>query len=119
MCASFFTHFVFLLSRNICLQKFFKIGVLENFANFTEKHFTKLACLQACNFIKKRLWHKCFQEIFKNTFFNGTLSVYHGRAAFVVVIFSRLLSSRLLYEFFRNVRMLLTYIFPIDPFSTC
>ena len=33
---------------------FFKIDVLKNFANFTEKH------LKACNFIKKRLQHRCF-----------------------------------------------------------
>ena len=31
---------------------FFKIGVLKNFANFTEKH---LRWSEACNFIKKRL----------------------------------------------------------------
>ena len=31
---------------------FFKIGILKNFANFTEKH---LRWSEACNFIKKRL----------------------------------------------------------------
>ena len=47
---------------------FFKKGVLKNFANFTGKHrcqslFKKVAGLQACqtcNFIKKRLQHRCF-----------------------------------------------------------
>ena len=47
---------------------FFKKGVLKNFANFTGKHrcqslFEKVAGLQACqtcNFIKKRLQHRCF-----------------------------------------------------------
>ena len=41
---------------------FFKIGVLKNFAIFTETpvleyHFNKVAGL---NFIKKRLQHRCF-----------------------------------------------------------
>ena len=37
-------------------QMFFKIGVLKNFANFAGKHL----CWNACNFIKKRLPHRCF-----------------------------------------------------------
>ena len=42
-----------------------KKGVLRNFVKFTGKHpcqslfFNKVAG-QACNFIKKRLWHRCF-----------------------------------------------------------
>ena len=43
---------------------FFKKGDLKNFANFTGKHleslFNKVAGLRACNFIKKRLQHRCF-----------------------------------------------------------
>ena len=39
-------------------QMFLKIGVLKNFANFTEKHPCR--SLRACNFIKKRLQHICF-----------------------------------------------------------
>ena len=35
-------------------QMFFEIGVLKNISNFTGKN------LKACNFIKKRLQHKCF-----------------------------------------------------------
>ena len=48
---------------------FFKIGVLANFAIFTGKHrcwkslFNKVAGLQACNFVKKRLQHRCFPVI--------------------------------------------------------
>ena len=38
-------------------QMFLKVGVLKNFANFTGKH---LWGPQACNFIKKRLQHRCF-----------------------------------------------------------
>ena len=46
-------------------QMLFKIGVLNNFAIFTEKHlcwnlFSKVTGLQVCNFIKKRLQHRCF-----------------------------------------------------------
>ena len=42
-----------------------KKTVLKNFAIFTEKHlcwsfFNKSAGLQACNFIEKRLHHRCF-----------------------------------------------------------
>ena len=44
---------------------FCKKCVLKNFANFTGKHmfkslFKKVAGLQACMFIKKRLQHRCF-----------------------------------------------------------
>ena len=44
---------------------FFKIGVLKNFANFTETPMlesllNKVAVLEAWNFIKKRLQHRCF-----------------------------------------------------------
>ena len=47
-------------------QMSFKIGPLKNFKIFTGKHlcwslfFNKVAGLQACNFIKKRLQRKCF-----------------------------------------------------------
>ena len=52
-------------SRSSRLQMFFKTVVLKNFAIFTGKHlcgslFNKVAGLQACNFIKKRLQHGCF-----------------------------------------------------------
>ena len=41
--------------------------VLKNFAIFTEKHvlkslFNKVAWLRACNFLKKRLQPRCFQN---------------------------------------------------------
>ena len=45
-------------------QIFFKIGVLKNFVKFRHN---------ACNFVKKRLQHRCFPmkiaKIFKNTYF--------------------------------------------------
>ena len=40
-------------------QMFFKIGVLKKFAIFTGKHLC-WSLLQACNFITKRLQHRCF-----------------------------------------------------------
>ena len=45
---------------------FIKNGVLKNFAKFSEKtHFDKSPTKpQACNFIKKRLWHSCFSMSF-------------------------------------------------------
>ena len=63
------------LIRSSCLQIFFKIGGLENFAIFTGKHLcwslflikfqpwsllNKVPGLKACNFIKERLHHRCF-----------------------------------------------------------
>ena len=49
--------------RGICLLIFFKMGVLSKFAIFTGKHLCWslfLIKLTACNFIKKRLQHRCF-----------------------------------------------------------
>ena len=51
-------------------QMFFKIDVLKNLPMLTGKHlywtpfFNKVAGLQACNFIKKWLQHKCFSMNF-------------------------------------------------------
>ena len=59
-----------------------KKGVLENFANFTEKHlgqnlFSNKLKAQACIFIKKgplvQVFSSGFCEIFKNTFFTEHL----------------------------------------------
>ena len=51
-------------NKSSCWQMFFEIGVIKNFAIFTGKHLESLcnevAELKACNFIKKRLQHKCF-----------------------------------------------------------
>ena len=60
------------------LADVFKINVLINFAIFTGKHlcwslFLIKSDLNACNFMKKRLQHKCFPVKFvKSTFFNRT-----------------------------------------------
>ena len=62
---------------------FFKVGVLKNFANFTWKHilkslFNKVAGLRSCNFIRKRLRHRCFavkfEEFLRTTFLKNTSS---------------------------------------------
>ena len=62
-------HFAVLLNTlrsSEAVKKFLKIGALKNFALFTEKHlrwslfFNKFASLNACNFFKKRLQHRCF-----------------------------------------------------------
>ena len=60
-------------SRSCHWQMFLKIGVLKNFVNFTKKTyileslFNKVAGLQASNFIKKRLQHRCFPVKFLRT----------------------------------------------------
>ena len=50
--------------RTSRLQLFFKISVLKNLFHFktsmVEFLFNKVAALKACNFIKKKLQHKCF-----------------------------------------------------------
>ena len=52
-------------------EVFRKKGVLKNFATFKGKHlcwspfFYKVAGLQACNFITKRLLHSCFPVKFE------------------------------------------------------
>ena len=44
-------------SKIPCVPKVFcKKGVLRNFTKFTGKYL----CQSLCNFIKKRLWHRCF-----------------------------------------------------------
>ena len=48
-------------------QMLFGVGILKNFANFTGKHLCWspfLIKLQAWNFIKKRLQHRCFPAKF-------------------------------------------------------
>ena len=52
--------------RSCHLEMFFKMDVLKNFTNFTGKNLCwnffldKVADLKVCNFIKKRLQHRCF-----------------------------------------------------------
>ena len=41
-------------------EVFCKKGVLRTFAKFTGKHLCQSCGPQACNFIKKKLWHRCF-----------------------------------------------------------
>ena len=58
---SFMLPFVY---RSIYWQMFFKIGVLKNFTNSQEtseleSNFSNIAGL-TCNFMKKRLQHRCF-----------------------------------------------------------
>ena len=57
----------FLHDGNFRAYVFCKKGVLKNFAKFN----------QACNFIKKRLWHRCFPVNFtkflRTTFFTEHL----------------------------------------------
>ena len=49
---------------------FFKLGPLNNFANFTRKHRVgvffkiKFQASRLNNFVKKRLFHKCFSAKF-------------------------------------------------------
>ena len=54
-----------MLFRSSHWRCFVKKGVLKSPASFTGKHlrwtlFNKVTDLQACNFVKKRLEHRCF-----------------------------------------------------------
>ena len=69
--------FLMFLGKSSHSQMFFKIGVLK-ISQYSQKStcvgvLNKVAGLQACSFIKKRLQHKCFfvniAKIFKSTFF--------------------------------------------------
>ena len=78
-----YTHFSKCKFRK-CKRLRFKIGVLKHFAIFTEKHLRWSLFLlksQACNFIKKKLQHRCFPvkicEIFKNKF-HRTQNTFDG-----------------------------------------
>ena len=61
--------------RSNLSQMFFKIGVLNNFAIFSglDSLFNKVSCLEACDFIKKRLQHSYFPmnmaEFLRTAFF--------------------------------------------------
>ena len=52
--------------RGSLSQMFFKLDALKNFGNFTgkkpmlESFPNRVAGLKVCNFIKKRLQHRCF-----------------------------------------------------------
>ena len=69
-CLRFTMDHRFQLSRSTHSQMFFKKCVLNNFANFTEKH---LCCSL---FIKKRLQHWCFPvkfaKLIRTAFFQNT-----------------------------------------------
>ena len=77
-----------------------EIAVLKNFANLTGKHlcwesvFNKVAGLQACNFVKKRLQHRCylvkFSKFLRTLFFTEhlltvTVSVCSENLAKIIV----------------------------------
>ena len=61
-----------------------KKGVLKSFANFTRKHlcwslFSKVAGLKACEFIKRRLQHRCFPMKFTKFLRTPILKTICGR----------------------------------------
>ena len=67
--------------RSSRLQMFFKLGVLKNFAIFTGIQLCWilfLKKLQACNFNKKRLQHKCLPANIAN-FLRAAFFIEHLR----------------------------------------
>ena len=50
--------------RSNRLEVFSKKGVLRNFAKYTGKHLCQSLLIEACNFIKKELWQRCFSVDF-------------------------------------------------------
>ena len=70
----------FIIKRKICgssyQEVFCKKGVHNYFEKFTEKHLCQSLRPEACNFIKKAIWHRCFPinfvKFFKNTFLKNS-----------------------------------------------
>ena len=52
------------LLRSSHSEVFYKKAVLRNFTEFTGKHLSQSLFINACNFAKKRLWHRCFSVNF-------------------------------------------------------
>ena len=63
VCKLHYLQFGFQIYRSSRSQMFFGTGALKNFA-MLEFLFNKVAGLQVCNFIKKRLQHWCFSMKF-------------------------------------------------------
>ena len=63
VCKLHYLQFGFQIYRSSRSQMFFGTGALKNFA-MLEFLSNKVAGLQACNFIKKRLQHRCFSVKF-------------------------------------------------------
>ena len=71
--------------RSSLSEMLFTIGVLKNFANFTEKHLCWslfLMKLETCNFMKKRLQHSCFPVNFFWLWRHKLLVIYYIRDSF-------------------------------------
>ena len=63
--------FLLIIDRNDRSQIFLEIGFFKNIANFTGKHLCWVLFLikrKTCNFLKKRLQHKCFSVKFVKNF---------------------------------------------------
>ena len=79
-------------------------GVLRHFAKFTGQQLCqRLFWPEACNFIKKEIWHRCFSvnfcEISKNTFFTehlcATASILCDRSILYFLLFVLLIISHI------------------------
>ena len=61
-------------------------GVLRNFTKFTVKHLCQ-SQPKACNFIKKRLWYRCFPVNFAKFLSAPFLQNTSGRLLFMMIFF--------------------------------
>ena len=78
-----------------------KNGVLGKFAKFTEKHLRQglfLEKVAACNFIKKKLWDRCFPVDFAK--FLGTSFLTERRRWLLLHLVSGSLNIRICHNYF-------------------
>ena len=67
---NFFTSVLFITSskrKSSSSGMFYKIDVLKIFTKFTGKHLYGSLFLEACNFVKTKLRHRCFFVFLQNT----------------------------------------------------
>ena len=83
---------------------FFGTGALKNFA-MLEFLFNKVACLQICNFIKKRLQHWCFSMKFAKSLRASFLQKTSGGCFWKHLITMSLLHMRMMNRVIAVVRI--------------
>ena len=96
--------FGFQIYRSSRSRMFFGKGALKNFA-MLEFHFNKVAGLQSCTFIQKRLQHRCFNVKFAKFL----------RASFLSEHFWWLLLEMSLYHMRMMNCVIAWYVFALQP----
>ena len=99
-----YLQFGFQIYRSSRSQMFFGTGALKNFA-MLEFLFNKVAGLQVCNFIKKRLQHWCFSMKFAKSLRASFLQNTSGGCFWKYLITLSLLHMRMMNRVIAVVRI--------------